>query len=298
MPSREFEQIVAMIRQRVAESPPDLPIAEQRERLELVATLFPPPDGTRFEPADSEGVVAEWATAPGASSELIILYLHGGGYCLGSIASHRGLAGHLSEATGARILMVEYRLAPENPHPAAVEDALAAYRWIVGKIEPSRLTVGGDSAGGGLTLATLVAARDAGLPLPACAFVISPWVDLEGNGESMTTRSEDDPILSAEILKVFAERYLAGQDARLPLAAPLHADLTGLPPLLIQVGDSEVLLDDSQRLAERARRAGVEVRLEVWPEMIHVWHFFAAAGPEAKKGLAEIADFLNYHFQE
>jgi acetyl esterase/lipase len=194
---------------------------------------------------------------------------------------------------GCRVLALEYRLAPEHPHPAAVEGSTAAYRWLVAQgIDAGRIVIAGDSAGGGLTVATLVALRDAGDPLPAAAVPISPWVDMEGTGESITSRAEVDPMVSGAALRNIASLFVGeGGDLRDPLAAPLHADLTGLPPLLIHVGDHEVLLDDATRLAANAETAGVDVTLEVWPEMTHVWHGSAGYVPEADAAIARIAEF-------
>jgi epsilon-lactone hydrolase len=201
--------------------------------------------------------------------------------------------GRISRAAQARVLGLNYRLAPEHPFPAAVDDALAGYRFLlVQGFAPSRIVVAGDSAGGALTLATLIAARDAGVALPAAAVCMSPWVDLEGTGESMKTRLHVDPVASPEGIGLLAQAYLAGKSPRTPLAAPLYADLKGLPPLLIQVGDHEVLLDDSTRIAERAKAAGVQVKLEVWPEMVHVWQLFASYLPEGQQAVDGIGAFI------
>jgi acetyl esterase/lipase len=251
------------------------------------------PDDVKAEPVDAGSVAAEWITTPEGGGERTILYLHGGGYVIGSIRTHRDLASRFSRAAKARVLLIDYRLAPEHPHPAAVEDATAAYRWLLAQgVKPSRLAIGGDSAGGGLTVATLVALRDAGQPLPAAGVCLSPWVDLEGLGESMTTKADTDPMVQRDRLLGYAQHYLAGQSPRTPLAAPLYADLSGLPPLLIQVGSAETLLDDSTRLAERARKAGVAADLEIWDDMIHVWQAFAAVLPEGQQAIENIGRFL------
>jgi acetyl esterase/lipase len=193
-------------------------------------------------------------------------------------------------------LGVDYRLAPEHPFPAAVEDATAAYRWLVSRgTDPAHIAIAGDSAGGGLTLATLIALRDAGDPLPAAAACLSPWVDLEGVGASMTSKAAVDPFVRKEMIEFMAQQYLGGRDLRTPLAAPLYADLQGLPPLLIQVGTAEVLLDDATRIAERARAAGVEVSLEVWDDMIHVWQLFAPMLPEGQQAIERIGAFIRAH---
>jgi epsilon-lactone hydrolase len=203
------------------------------------------------------------------------------------------MVGHIAKAAGIRALNVDYRLAPEHPHPAAVEDSVTAYRWLLDQaLRPEHLAIAGDSAGGGLTIATLVALRDRGLPLPAAAVPISPWVDLEGTGATMATKADVDLLVSAEVIKSMADSFLAGQDARDPLAAPLHAELSGLPPMYIQVGDDETLLDDSRRIAERARGAGVDVRLDVFPEMQHVFQMTAGNVPEADDAIARIGAYL------
>ncbi len=268
-------------------------VEEMRAAMDDMAAA-PQPD-VKCERVSANGVDAEWITAPGAAADRAVLYLHGGGYVMGSLKTHRDLMGRISRAAQARVLGLDYRLAPEHPFPAAVDDALAGYRFLLSQFRPARMVVAGDSAGGGLTLATLVAARDAGLAMPAAAVCLSPWVDLEGTGESMKTRMHVDPIASAEGTHVLAQAYLAGKDLRTPLAAPLHADLKGLPPLLIQVGDHEVLLDDSTRAAANARQAGVKVTLEVWPEMIHVWQLFASFLPEGQQAVEGIGKFIREH---
>ncbi len=266
---------------------------EMRPVLERLFTDFPSARQVKCEPVTAGGVKAEWITAPNAAADRAILYLHGGGYIMGSINTHRELIARLSKAAQARILALDYRLAPEHPFPAPVEDATAAYRWMLAQgLKPSRIAVAGDSAGGGLTVAALVAFRDAGLPMPAAGIPISPWVDLEAIGESMKTRSSQDPIVKPEMIREIARVYLAGQNPRSPLAAPLYADLHGLPPLLIHVGDAEALLDDSKRLAERAKAAGVDVTLEVWPEMPHVWHLFAHFLPEGQQAIDRAGEFV------
>src|SRR5215470_9804425 len=225
------------------------------------------------QPVDAGGVKAEWIVPPNASEDRVILYLHGGGYVMGSINTHRAMVARIARSSQARALALDYRLAPEHPFPTAVDDATAAYRWLLSQnINPSRIVVAGDSAGGGLTLATLLALRDAKVPLPAAGVCLSPWVDMEGTGASMTTRAKADPVVQKQGLLGMAQLYLGGKDPKSPLAAPLHADLRGLPPLFIHVGDAETLLDDSTRVAEKAKKAGVKVDLEVWSEMPHVWH--------------------------
>jgi len=291
MASQELRLIINMLRARPVSAEPT--VAQTRAGFEAMTSLMPVAPDVRRETVNASGVPAEWVVAPGAVAERVILYLHGGGYVVGSINTHRELASRLSRAAGARVLVIDYRLAPEHPHPAALDDCTAAYRWLLSiGAQPSRMVIAGESAGGGLTVATLVVLRDAGLPLPAAGVCLSPWVDLEGIGESMTTKAAVDPMVQADGLRKMAALYLAGQDPRTPLAAPLYANLSGLPPLLIQVGTAETLLDDSTRLAERARKAGVQVTLEPWEDMIHGWHIFASMLPEARQAIDRIGVFV------
>ena len=251
------------------------------------------PAGVTCTPVEAGGVSAEWSVADGADQDKVILYVHGGGYVMGSAGSHRDMTGRLSQAAGARVLSLNYRLAPEYPFPAPVDDSVAAYRWLLGQgIQASNIAIAGDSAGGGLALAALIAIRDAGEPMPAAGIGISPWVDMEGTGESMTTRAAVDPVVQKEGLLGMAKLYLGGADPKNPLAAPLHANLAGLPPLLIQVGDSETLLDDATRITERAQKADVDVTLKIWDEMPHVWHLFAPILPEGRQAIEEIGAFF------
>jgi acetyl esterase/lipase len=292
--SQQLQMIVEALRARPDSA--ELSIQDQRAAFQELTSQFQPAQDVRCEPVDAGGIPAEWITTPEAGHERAIYYLHGGGYVMGSIGTHRDMISRLSRAARARALAIDYRLAPENPFPAAVEDSTSAYRWLISTgVDPARLVIAGDSAGGGLTMATLVALRDAGDPLPAAAVCLSPWVDLEGVGESMTTRAEVDPMVQRESLLQSAKAYLRDAAPRTPLAAPLYANLAGLPPLLIQVGTAETLLDDSTRLAERARAAGVEVILELWDDMIHVWQFCAAMLPEGQQAIDRIGEFVRKH---
>jgi len=248
----------------------------------------------RSQEVDAGGVNAEWIDAPGASPDRVMLYLHGGGYSIGSVASHRSLIARLSATTGCRGLGIDYRLAPEHPFPAAIEDATNSYRWLLRQgIDAQRIVIAGDSAGGGLAMTTLLALKAAGDPLPAVAALLSPWIDLEATGGSYDSRKHVDPMVRRRQIIAQREMYLAGKvDTRDPRVAPLHADLGGLPPLLIQVGDYESLLDDSRLLAERARAAGVDVTLQVWDEMIHVFQLFADELEEGKRAIGEVGSFV------
>lgn len=242
------------------------------------------------------GVPAEWIIAPGAAGDRVLLYLHGGGYVVGSMRSYRVALSRMSRASGARVLGLDYRLAPENPFPAPVEDSVAAYRWLLSNgADPAKIVIAGDSAGGGHTVSTLVYLRYLGEPLPAAGVCLSSWTDLANTGESIITNAEVDPIDTRELLDNLASLYMGDRDRRTPLASPLYADLRGLPPLLFQVGTSEILLDDSTRLAERARAAGVDVALEVWDDMIHDWFLFAPILPEGQQAIERIGQFIRQH---
>lgn len=290
MPSPQHEAIVALLQSqpRPAETPS---IDESRKGFEDMVQMFPLADDVSHEGIDAGGVPAEWVRTPGVSEERVVLYLHGGGYVIGSAGTHRELVSRIGRAGVARVLSVDYRLAPEHPHPAALEDALAAYRYLLDAgVDPAKIVIAGDSAGGGLTLATLVALRDAGTPLPAGAACMSPWADLEGTGDSVT--SADDPLIEIEGLREMGKHYVAGGEMRDPLCAPLYADYSGIPPLLIQVGTRELLLDDSTRVAERARAAGVDVTLEVEDGLIHVWQLFGGEVPESKAAVDRIGAFI------
>jgi len=261
-----------------------------------MAAAMPPPAGVRVTRVDAGGVPAEWTEMPGAQPGRAILYLHGGGYAIGSLDTHRGLVARIAAATRARCLSLGYRLAPEHPFPAAVDDAVAAYRWLLAQgQEPARLAVAGDSAGGGLTLALLLALRDLRVPLPAAGVCLSPWTDLEGTGASATDPRVGDPMVTTEGLRQMGLMYVGGGELRNPLAAPLHGDYRGLPPLLIQVGTREVLLDDSTRVAAKAKAAGVDVTLERGDGLVHVWHFFGPDVPESVAAIARIGEFVAKH---
>ena len=244
-----------------------------------------------MEKVDAGGVPAEWI---GTGDGPVVVYVHGGGYCIGSLGSHRSMLTHLASAVAGRVLAVDYRLAPEHPFPAALDDACAAYRWVfAGGADPARVVIAGDSAGGGLTLAALVALRDAGDPLPAAGVCLSPWADLTQSGATMSEKADADPMVHAEDLARWAAAYAgSAHETGSPGLSPLFADLAGLPPLLVEVGTAEVLLDDARRLAERARAAGVDVTLFEGEDLIHVWHFFAGAVPEADEGIDRIARFI------
>ena len=270
-------------------------IQEQRTRLDGLARRgIRTPKNVTVSTTRAGGVHAEWIDPVGFATDKVLLYLHGGGYCICSLDTHRGLAARLALASCAHVLILDYRLAPENRFPAALEDALAAYRWALAQGIPSKqIAIGGDSAGGGLTVATAVNLRDAGQKLPAALFLLSPWTDLTFSGESHQTRKKIDPIFGGEDGGLnFAPAYLAGQDPTNPLISPLFADLQGLPPTLIHVGSDEILLDDSTRLEEKMKAAGVESHLQVWEGMWHVFQVFAPYIPEAQLSIDRVGQFI------
>ena len=248
------------------------------------------------EAVDANGVPAEWTSTPSADPSRVLIFLHGGGYISGSITSHRAMVAEAGRQAKTRTLALGYRLAPEHPFPAALEDALTGYRYVLALgIEPANVIIAGDSAGGGLTIAMMVELRKAGEALPGCAWCISPWVDLSMSGESMTSKDAVDPIIRKPYLEELARAYLAGTDASDPRTSPLRADLTGLPPILIQCGSAETLLDDAVRLAGSAAHADVPVSLEVYPEMIHVWPLFFQQLAAGRTALEAAGRFIREH---
>jgi monoterpene epsilon-lactone hydrolase len=245
------------------------------------------------------GIDGEWIFPANAPEDKAILFFHGGGFRIGSVASHRDLIAQIALASGCRVLAINYRLAPAHRFPAALDDAIAAYGWLLDRgLKPGNIAFAGDSAGGNLALAAMLALRERSLPLPVAAVLMSPWTDLAATGTSYVSRAEADPIHQRPMILALAKNYLGGQgDPRDPLVSPLYADLAGLPPLLIQVGDRETVLDDAVMFADLARAAGVDVHLEVWDGMIHVFQMFGAELAEAHRAIASIAQFLNRHLQ-
>jgi acetyl esterase/lipase len=294
--AQQFHAVLAAL--PVSETPP--PIEDARVASEGWAIATGEPAGVTYEAVDAGGVPAEWAIPPGAAADGVLLYLHGGGYSIGSIASHRKLVGHLAKASGLRGLSLEYRLAPENPFPAALDDAVTAYAWLLREGFPaSRIGIGGDSAGGGLALATALAVRERGLPAPGGLALLSPWTDLASTGESLTSnigrdllfrqvREEEDPQVAW---------YAGDNDVKNPLISPLYAEFTGFPPFIVHVGGDELLLDDSTRLAERASAAGCDATIEVWPEMQHVFQIAAGNVPESDSSVAKLGSWLSNRLQ-
>lgn len=291
MPSEELALINEMLR---AQPMGELTLAEQRQLVEDAGAALP--EGTRAVPADLDEVPAEWVHPTRPATLATVLALRGGGYCLGSLVSNRRFSGLLAHHSGARVLNVGYRNAPEHPFPAALDDALAAYRWLLRTgVDPARIVVAGNSAGGGLTLALLLALRDAGDALPAGAVALCPWTDLTGSGPSQRTNAGTEVVLDPVRIADTALDYAPAERHRDPLVSPLHGDLTGLPPILLHASSTEILLDDSVRFAARARAHGVEVTLEVAEGMPHVWHLFADLLPEADEAMAAAGEWIAAH---
>jgi acetyl esterase/lipase len=292
-PSTDRSEIDA-IRKLLGSKPRPVGWAERRARIEEVGAVWPVADDIKLEAVEFDGISAEWSIAPGSDASRVLVFFHGGGYCSGSIVSHRRLVTEAGRAAGVRTLAVGYRLAPENPFPAAREDALAAWRFLLAQgYSPGQIVVGGDSAGGNLTLVLMTALRDAGMALPACAWLISPWTDLTMSGDTLVAKDAVDPLIHKPYLQELADAYApAGIDRRDPRVSPLFADLHDLPPLLIQVGSTETLLADATRLATAAGAADVAVTLEIWPHMIHAWPMWNAQLDAGRRALAGAGAFV------
>jgi acetyl esterase/lipase len=297
MPSKEYKDILELLA-----SMPDtsgLSFEERRSNFEEQISQLPVAESVSCEPVSAGGIPAEWIVPAEAPKRKVILYLHGGGYCIGSINTHRGMVSHIARVAETRALLIDYRLAPENPFPAALEDSTAAYKWLLSQgIVAGDIIIAGDSAGGGLTISTLVSLKEKGIPSPAAAVLISPWVDLAITGDSIISKADIDPMVTKEGLIEMAEAYMGDTDPRTPLASPLFADLEDLPPMLIHVGTAEILLDDAIRIFDHARKAGVEVTLNKAEGMCHVWHFFTIMLPEALEAIEEVARFMRKHLGE
>jgi acetyl esterase/lipase len=297
-PSGKIDRLCEVLRANAL--PADASLAAQRDRFETMTARTPLADGVTCSAVDAGGVRAEWVDPPGVGAGApTLLYFHGGGYGMGSLNTIRALVSQLAVATAARVLSVDYRLAPEHPWPAAVDDAVAAFGWLLQwGVEPSTVAFGGDSAGGGLTVAALLAAREQGLPMPAAGVCLSPWADLTLSSPSLDRNAATDPEVNRVSLARWAELYLAGADPRNPLVSPVFGDLRGLPPLLIQAGTAEAIEDDAVRLAMAAQAAGVPVTLELYEDMIHVWHAFAPRLPEAVATIERLSAWLQARWAE
>jgi monoterpene epsilon-lactone hydrolase len=290
--SPQLDRVISLIPARA--TAPRKTLEDDRVSYETMLSAMTLEGDIATERVGAGGVPAEWIAAPGANHAVVMLYLHGGGYVLGSMRTHRVMLAHLARASGCKVLGLDYRLAPENPFPAPVDDTLAAYRWLLAHgYDHRRIVLAGDSAGGGLVVAAMVAMRYVGEPLPAAGVCLSPWVDMEATGQSFVTNAASDPSVAKDRILRMAGIYLAGKSPQAPLASPIHADLHGLPPLLVQVGSIETLLDDAKTLTACAQAAGVSVEFEVWDDMPHVWQHFAPILPEAQQAIARIGEFVH-----
>ncbi|HIG62063.1 MAG TPA: alpha/beta hydrolase [Gammaproteobacteria bacterium] len=270
-----------------------------REQMAGASNLMPKaPAGIAFEACQVNQVSCEWVSPEQANTSSVLLYFHGGGYVMGDAVGHRNLSWRLARASGMRVLMVNYRLAPETPFPGALEDATAVFEWLLSQgYAADKIVIGGDSAGGGLALATLLNLKNLGSDLPAAAILISPWVDLTLSGKSYIGNKAADPMLTRSALAAWAECYLSGREATAPLASPLFADLNDLPPMLVHVGSTEILNSDSESLVDKVIELGGSAALKVWPKMVHVFHLFAGRIPEADQAINELGDYCRANME-
>ena len=290
---------IGVIRTLLSSKPRPQGFAERRARIDEIGSVWPVASDIELGSVDLGGIAGEWSTAPGSERSSVLLYFHGGGYCSGSLRSHRRLVSEAGRAAGMRTLAVEYRLAPEHPFPAALDDALTAWRFLRAQgIAAAHVAVGGDSAGGGLTVALINRLRAAGEEQPACAWLISPWTDLTMSGASLASKDAVDPLIHKDYLEQLAHAYLPeGFDRRDPRVSPLYAGLRGFPPALVQVGSDETLMDDSVRFVGAAGAADVAVTLEIWPHMIHAWPMWNAHLEAGRLALASAGAFMRRHIE-
>jgi len=293
MVSKGMQRVIKLLKQN-AEKGIQIRVTQSREGLEQLASLAKLPKDVSIKKVNINDIAANWISAPESNLNNIILYLHGGGYVEGSLASHQDLAMRIARASKSRVLLIDYRLAPEHPFPAALEDAVMCYRWLLEKekIPPNKIIIAGDSAGGGLTLCTLIKLRDEGILLPVAAVCLSPWTDLAITGDSMKEDAKLDPWLKPSELYFMAELYIGDNDPKNPFISPLYGELSGLPPILIHVGSAEILKSDSTRFAEKAKKAGVDITIEIWDEMIHVFQAFADWAPEGQEAINKIGEYI------
>jgi epsilon-lactone hydrolase len=286
---------IEAIRALLSSKPRPAGWAERRQRLDEVGSVWPVADDIKLSAIDLDGIPGEWSIAPGSDANRVLMFFHGGGYCSGSIASHRRMVTEAGRYAGARTLAVGYRLAPEHPFPAAFDDALVAWRFLRRQgIAAARIAVGGDSAGGGLTAALINRLRASGDEKPACAWLVSPWIDLTMSGSTLASKDAADPLIHKPYLEELATAYLpATLDRKDPRVSPLFTDLRGFPPVLVQVGSDETLLDDAMRFAATAGAADVAVTLEIWPRMIHAWPLWNARLEAGRRALASAGAFIS-----
>ena len=290
MAQSEIEAVRALLGSKPR--PVDWP--ERRKRLDEVGSVWSVADDIKLTAVNVNGLPGEWSIVPGSNPSRVLMFFHGGGYCSGSILSHRRLVTEAGRAAGVRTLAIGYRLAPEHPFPAAYDDALTAWRFLRDEnISAAHIAIGGDSAGAGLTVALITRLRDAHEELPSCAWLISPWTDLTMSGSTLLSKEAVDPLIHKHYLNELADAYLpAGIDRKDPRVSPLFADLKGFPPTLIQVGSAETLLDDAARFAAVAGAADVRVTLEIWPQMIHAWPLWNAHLEPGRRALANAGTFI------
>jgi monoterpene epsilon-lactone hydrolase len=271
--------------------------AERRKRLDDIGSVWPIADDVQLAAVDVNGVPGEYSITPGSDSSHFLIFFHGGGYCSGSIQSHRRLVTEAGRAANIRTLAIGYRLAPEHPFPAAYEDALTAWKFLRDQGVPAaHIAIGGDSAGAGLTMALIGRLRDANDELPACSWLVSPWTDLTMSGSTLATKAAVDPLIQKEYLKELADAYLpAGMDRKDSRVSPLHGNFEKFPPMLIQVGSDETLLDDATRVAGKAGATDVAVTLEIWPHMIHAWPLWNAHLEDGRRAIANAGAFIRAH---
>ncbi|HET7802987.1 MAG TPA: alpha/beta hydrolase [Pseudolabrys sp.] len=292
------QQEIEAVRALLTAKPRPVGWSERRARIDEIGSTWPVAPDVRFEEVECDGVPGEWSIVPGSDPERVLLFFHGGGYCSGSIVSHRRMVTEAGRAARMGTLAIRYRLAPEHPYPAAHEDAMTAWRFLRGRGVAARdIVVGGDSAGGNLTITLINRLRAAGEEQPACAWLASPWTDLTMSGVSLESKASIDPLIHKAYLEELAECYVSKYaprpiDRKDPLISPLFSDLRGFPPVLIQVGSSETLLDDSVRFARTAGLADVAVTLQVWPHMIHAWPMWNARLTEGRQALEQMGEFV------
>jgi epsilon-lactone hydrolase len=288
---------IEAVRAMLGSKPRPVGWAARRARLDEVGAYWPVADDVEVAPVDLDGVPGEWSIVPGSDPSRVLLFFHGGGYCSGSISSHRRMATEAGRAAGVRTLAVGYRLAPEHPFPAARDDALSAWRWLRNQeIDAAHIAVGGDSAGANLSVSLINQLRAGGEDIPGCTWLVSPWTDLTMSGATMAAKDDVDPLMHKAYLQELADAYTpAGMDAKDPQISVVHTDLAALPPTLIQVGSEETLLDDATRFATAAGAAGVAVTLEIWPQMIHAWHVWNARLNAGQRALVSAGAFIRGH---
>ena len=296
MVSKGMERVIGLLKQFQSMTE-ETSVESTRRGLDQLAAMSKIPEDITFEPVKINNVEGEWIMAPDVVKNKVLLYLHGGAFVAGSIDTHRDLISRISRAAEIKVLAINYRLAPEHPFPAGLDDCFETYKWLMSEkgYKPNNIIIGGDSAGGTLTLSVLIKLRDQNILLPAAAFCLSPATDMTGSGESYTTKAEVDPFLTPELGDLVKENYLKDVDPENPLVSPLFANLHGFPPIYIQVGTSEILLDDSKRIAQKLEEANVEVELDIWEDMVHVFAAFAQFAQEPKDAIEKIASFIKKH---